>query len=220
MLDVHPPHNPAHTWRDFLIHIATIVIGLLIAIGLEQTVEFFHHRHQLHESRAAIHTELEVNTGLLDEILAATQSAQKSMQRNAAILRAATPGDKTPTSTLEYTWGIPYPRSNAWQDAKASGAVNYMTTSERSSADYIYGDLDLAETFAMAWLKQNNLAATIAHSAPTVGALTPQEREDLLKATRETESQILSYRMLIRFDQDTMKHYLTFPEQSGQQSRE
>jgi len=27
MLDVHPPHKPAHTWRDFFIHIATIVIG-------------------------------------------------------------------------------------------------------------------------------------------------------------------------------------------------
>jgi hypothetical protein len=27
MLDVHPPHEAAHTWKDFLIHIATIVIS-------------------------------------------------------------------------------------------------------------------------------------------------------------------------------------------------
>jgi hypothetical protein len=46
MLDVHPPHEPIDTWRGFFIHIATIVIGLLIAISLEQTVEFFHHREQ------------------------------------------------------------------------------------------------------------------------------------------------------------------------------
>ncbi len=38
MLDVHPPHKAAHTFKDFFIHIATIVIGLLIAVGLEQTV--------------------------------------------------------------------------------------------------------------------------------------------------------------------------------------
>ena len=25
MLDVHPPHHPASTWRDFFIHIITIV---------------------------------------------------------------------------------------------------------------------------------------------------------------------------------------------------
>ena len=29
----------AHGWRDFFVHIATIVIGLLIALGLEQSAE-------------------------------------------------------------------------------------------------------------------------------------------------------------------------------------
>jgi hypothetical protein len=52
MLDVHPAHHAASTWRDFFIHIATIVIGLLIAIGLEQTVEYFHHRHLASEARS------------------------------------------------------------------------------------------------------------------------------------------------------------------------
>jgi hypothetical protein len=49
MLDVHPPHNPTHTWRDFFIHIATICIGLLIAIALEQSVETVHRHHQRQE---------------------------------------------------------------------------------------------------------------------------------------------------------------------------
>ena len=48
MLDVHPPHEAAHTWKDFVIHIATIVLGLIIAVGLEQTVEFFHRQHERH----------------------------------------------------------------------------------------------------------------------------------------------------------------------------
>jgi hypothetical protein len=51
MLDVHPAHHAASTWRDFFIHIATIVLGLLIAVGLEQTVEYIHHRHQLKKAR-------------------------------------------------------------------------------------------------------------------------------------------------------------------------
>ena len=49
MLDVHAPHETIHGWKSFFIHIATISIGLLIAIGLEQTVETLHHRHQLYE---------------------------------------------------------------------------------------------------------------------------------------------------------------------------
>jgi hypothetical protein len=30
MLDVHPAHHPASTWKGFFIHIATICVGLLI----------------------------------------------------------------------------------------------------------------------------------------------------------------------------------------------
>ena len=51
MLDVHPAHHAATTWRDFFIHIATIVIGLIIAVGLEQTVEAVHHYRQRAELR-------------------------------------------------------------------------------------------------------------------------------------------------------------------------
>jgi hypothetical protein len=59
MLDVHPPHEAAHTWRDFLLHIATIVVGLIIAVGLEQTVEALHHRHEASELRERLHKESE-----------------------------------------------------------------------------------------------------------------------------------------------------------------
>ncbi|HEX9138845.1 MAG TPA: hypothetical protein VF848_03595 [Steroidobacteraceae bacterium] len=46
MLEPHAPHEAIQTWRGFFVHIATIVVGLIIAVGLEQTVEYFHHRHQ------------------------------------------------------------------------------------------------------------------------------------------------------------------------------
>jgi hypothetical protein len=61
MLDVHAPHQTVHTWKDFLVHIAAIRIGLLIAVGLEQTVEFFHHQHQVAEARKAIDLEVQLN---------------------------------------------------------------------------------------------------------------------------------------------------------------
>ena len=57
MLDVHPPHEAVHTWKDFFIHIATICIGLLIAIGLEQAVEALHRDHQRHTLQAELHQE-------------------------------------------------------------------------------------------------------------------------------------------------------------------
>ncbi len=61
MLDVHPPHHAATTWRDFFIHIATITLGLFIAIGLEQTVEAIHHLHQRHQLEERLREELRGN---------------------------------------------------------------------------------------------------------------------------------------------------------------
>jgi hypothetical protein len=66
MLDVHIPHAK-HTWKDFIIHIGTITVGLLIAISLEQSVEKLHQLHQRHELEAALHAEGERNK-LLSEV--------------------------------------------------------------------------------------------------------------------------------------------------------
>ena len=57
MLDVHAPHESIHTWKSFFIHIATISVGLLIAIGLEQTVEAIHRHHQYRKLDLELHNE-------------------------------------------------------------------------------------------------------------------------------------------------------------------
>src|ERR1700722_15927834 len=72
MLDVHPSHEAAHSWKDFFTHIATIVVGLLIAVGLEQTVEHLHWRHEVEAQRAAMDAELSENAAFAYERLVAT----------------------------------------------------------------------------------------------------------------------------------------------------
>jgi len=65
-MDVHAPHAPLHTWKDFWIHLGTITIGLLIAIGLEQSVEWMHHLHQRHVLEADLREEARKNLILMD----------------------------------------------------------------------------------------------------------------------------------------------------------
>lgn len=57
MFDIHSPHRAARTWTDFFIHLGTIAIGLLIAIGLEQSVEALHHRREVREMALKLHQE-------------------------------------------------------------------------------------------------------------------------------------------------------------------
>jgi len=61
MIEVHAPHDPVHSWTGAFIHIAIIVVGLLIAVGLDETVEYFHHLHQRHELETALRAETERN---------------------------------------------------------------------------------------------------------------------------------------------------------------
>jgi hypothetical protein len=90
MLDVHPPHTPTHTWKDFFIHIATITVGLLIAIGLEQTVEAIHRSHQRHQLQEDLHEEAEKNREIILRDL--TMESQLSWFQSAA--KAAGTGAK------------------------------------------------------------------------------------------------------------------------------
>jgi hypothetical protein len=89
MLDVHPPHHAASTWRDFFIHIATIVIGLLIAIGLKQAVEYFHHRHQAHHARELILEEVDANRANLEKNIAFIEQHETWLLRQQIVQSAA-----------------------------------------------------------------------------------------------------------------------------------
>lgn len=61
----HPPHEAIQTWKSFVIHIATITIGLLIAIALEQCVEYLHHLHQRHQLQHDLLAEARRNRDIL-----------------------------------------------------------------------------------------------------------------------------------------------------------
>ena len=134
MLDVHPPHHAPNTWRDFFIHIATIVIGLLIAVGLEQTVEFFHHRHQVNDTREALRDEREKNKRIVEMATAYFRLQVLSYQNNFLVLsylkqHPGTPEDKLPGVMLWGT-GSSHPVSSAWQTALQTGITALMPRNE------------------------------------------------------------------------------------------
>ena len=54
MLDVHAPEHGIHGVRDFFVHLLTISVGLLIAVGLEASVEALHHRSERKEAEATL----------------------------------------------------------------------------------------------------------------------------------------------------------------------
>src|SRR5690349_9188249 len=105
MLDVHPAHHAAASWKEFFVHIATIVIGLLIAIGLEQTVEYVHHRHLASEARTIIQRELMQNVSLLQRNGARLLAEQQSLEKDLGLLDSSASDEQT-LRALQYSWNL------------------------------------------------------------------------------------------------------------------
>lgn len=59
-MDIHKP-KAAHSWREFLVEIGTIICGILIALSLEQGVEWLHRQREVAETREALKRELSDN---------------------------------------------------------------------------------------------------------------------------------------------------------------
>lgn len=194
MFDVHAPHEAVRSWKDFFVHLATIVVGLLIAIGLEQTVEYFHHRHQVAEARAALELELRMNVNRFE---AETQSFRQFvpvLQRNLAVFqhlhehpgapRAQWPGDVEWESV-----GFTY-RNTAWRAAEQSGVLEHMPQVEVrhyaaiSRRLEVLSDLSTQREFAV------GRAAMYTIAQPDVSLLSPAMVDEEISLT---SSALLAY---------------------------
>jgi hypothetical protein len=137
MLEVHTPHEAIHTWKSFFIHIATIVVGLLIAVGLEQTVEFFHHRHQRYELGEALRRNGEGNRQYIhDDFAVAEGMLRWALEQTAVVERAGATGILT---IRRMPAGLIYaPDAGVWISAKASGLSSLLP----AGAQNWYEDMD------------------------------------------------------------------------------
>lgn len=136
-----PPHETIHTWRAFFIHLATIVIGLLIAVGLEQTVEYFHHRNQVAEIRRSLAEERRINqiifTSSCNEFRRYGPILVSSLQT--LVYLRTHPGaapSQWPGRFSFYMLRIHF-QDSAWKTALQSAALEYMPRAEvRSYSDF------------------------------------------------------------------------------------
>jgi hypothetical protein len=188
MLDVHPPHHAANTWRDFFIHIITIVIGLLIAVGLEQTVEFFHHRHQIAETRELLRNEREDNRQALIRATKSFRVVSVELQNNLQVLtylqqHPGTPDEKLP-GALSWLWGSPVYESVAWEAAQSSGVTSLMPREEVAENAKLYAQLRrIGDSSRDSWLAITD-AERYSFITKRLSDLTPAQINEITSLTQ------------------------------------
>jgi hypothetical protein len=137
-MEIHAPHEPIHSKRDFFLHLFTITVGLLIALSLEGLVEYVHHRHLVREARENIRRELQLNheAAVADLDLVQTNIDQQKSNIT-AIHGLMTQGDKFHGS-VRNTWNFDSLNESAWRTARDTGALGYMPYDEVQRYSDIY----------------------------------------------------------------------------------
>lgn len=137
-MDIHRP-KPVHTWREFTSEIFVIVVGITIALSGEQTLEWFHWRHEVAETRAALRSEVGRDLDSLDFIISEAPCIDRRLAEVGSALGVpGAPPLKRPLGQPQF----PNMPSAAWDVARASGVVSHLPQEEAAHYRAIYTELD------------------------------------------------------------------------------
>ncbi|HWE51426.1 MAG TPA: hypothetical protein VG273_16660 [Bryobacteraceae bacterium] len=117
-MDIHPPEHPVRSLKDFLYHMLTVLLGILIALSLESLIEWNHHRNLVRETRESLAHEIGENQARLRKGLTLAPRAEERL-RNAIRL--------ADERQLKHTAPGTALGSVNWATAQSSGALGYMT---------------------------------------------------------------------------------------------
>ena len=163
-MDIHPPDRPILSFKEFLVHIGTVTIGILIALSLEQLIEWRHHQNLIGEARDNIRAEIADNRRELAGHIAETP---KNIAGQEAVLQWIADIEKRGTSSihsLKLETNLAELSSTSWTTAQAVGALALMDYAEVKRDAAVY---QLQQEFEH--LQREALDATTAAMAPFTG---------------------------------------------------
>jgi hypothetical protein len=136
-MEIHKP-KPVHSWREFLAEIGVIVIGVLIALGLEQVVEAIHDRSRVAQARENIRSEIADDLGSMATRDKTNGCISHRLDEVDGLIRASAAGS-LPQGPI---WiGSPFIgglANNQYTSATQSGAVSLMPNQEQAANARIY----------------------------------------------------------------------------------
>jgi hypothetical protein len=139
-MHIHKP-RPLHGWREFLIEITIIVLGIVIALGGEQAVEWWHWRGVVAETRQALDRELAYDLGAVQNRSEEGPCIARRLTELSVIFRLHSKGQplslKGPLGQPQF----PHVESSVWETVVASGAAVHMPLELRLSYSRFYAVL-------------------------------------------------------------------------------
>lgn len=148
MLDVHPPHKAIHGVSEFFLHLFTIAVGLLIAVGIEAAVTRHEHHKLAVEARETMSAEIRQNKDRVRDALKASADQQSRLKKNLMAIAAVQSDPNGPAAEnahMDISYNTVGLEHTAWRTAQATGALSYMSYDDAQRFSSIY---EIAENFA------------------------------------------------------------------------
>lgn len=148
MLDVHAPEHPISGVREFFLHPFTITCGLLIALGLENAAEAWHHRQERKEAEASIREEMTENRKGLLEAKPRVIAEIKGMQLVLAYVMARSRNEPAtlPAAALQFNESTI--ADSAWRTASTTGVMQWLPYDEVQRFADAYKEQEMLQTAA------------------------------------------------------------------------
>jgi hypothetical protein len=141
MLEVHLPHKGIRGFSEFLIHLFTITVGLLIAVQIESFVEWRHHLHLAEEARVALRAEIELNLKDLKAVQPGLKAWRDQIDTDLKAMQLIQdhPHDpKAQHASMTVSSNGLVLRDMAWRTAQSTDALAYMPYEEAERYASIY----------------------------------------------------------------------------------
>jgi hypothetical protein len=125
-MEIHAPHKPIGSAKEFFVHIFTITVGILIALGLEQAAQAYHHHELAENARANVLSELRDNRHSLEAHLKDAGRLKAEHRHTIEVLNLFIARKPIHEASMNLSLSLPTLTSTSWNTAQSTGALAYM----------------------------------------------------------------------------------------------
>jgi hypothetical protein len=137
-MEIHPPHAPIRSIKDFLLQLITITAGILIALSFEGVREWRHDRNLVREAHDTIAREIADNKKEIDVGLAGLSDRRKKLENAYRFANELLTAKKTDIQQIDVGSSLAELSAASWQTAERTGALAHMDYGEVQKYSKVY----------------------------------------------------------------------------------
>jgi len=177
-MHVHLP-KPLHGWRAFLGEVGIIVLGVLIALGVEQVASAVHDAASRREAHQSVIAEIRQNLSYMAARMETQPCVERRLDEVSSLLAKAGDGPLLPQPKWIGQPAIWFNSDERWQAATGSGRASLFSPDEQSRLGGVYV---ATKQFDAAEEREQNAWAQLRGLESWTGPLGPAARVHFISA--------------------------------------